>query len=557
MSKSLLDEEIEIPDISISDDEAVATPKPAVASFIKKTEVLSKENTTLKKKPLPVFSSTFLSRVPGEQSKIAMSKPSDISILTASHFNGITPLANTTKIDIHTKTSTITPPRQSSIKVSTEESEYKAVSRSKPQIQLKKPSLSFGILERTPQPLHKKSLDPCLNYNYFEWDEMSCYIDSLLFALLHKRQNGFVEQLLHLKTLPDNSHNGCMTKVIDEILKIYDFIHNDTTELISRMLCTTLRRILYDCSNMRTIGEHFFMGSQNDVNEFFNIIYDILDIPKNKHDKSIVFDEVSLYFDSKKIKTIQNYSKPHSESNPVLVESFLEYPTHRNDKMNPLILFNVLDGETEININIVQQEDGFMIQHNPTPISFNRATKDYPDIIDFIRTHNLIDMEIKKQMDSDSIIKLDEFLKGLDPKKQSTLYDELYKKYSSLLPKLNYTVSQITEIYEAPLDFLLIGIQREFHTGQFTDEGIPIYSKNNFPVRGLPDRITTNGGKVLELVSAITHSGSLGRGHYICYFKCGDNWYIMNDMTDQLTKYKRFDVNDTAIMREARLFVYM
>ena len=137
------------------------------------------------------------------------------------------------------------------------------------------------------------------------------------------------------------------------------------------------------------------------------------------------------------------------------------------------------------------------------------------------------------------------------------MYHTLYQKYSSILPKLNYTVSQITEIYEIPLDFLLIGIQREFFTGRFTDQRIPIYERNDYPVRGLPERIIVNGGKVLELVSAITHSGGLRSGHYICYFKCGDDWYIMDDQGSNLTKYKKFDVNERTIMENARLFVYM
>lgn len=48
----------------------------------------------------------------------------------------------------------------------------------------------------------------------------------------------------------------------------------------------------------------------------------------------------------------------------------------------------------------------------------------------------------------------------------------------------------------------------------------------------IPDElIKTSGGKILSLSSIIVHIGDANHGHYITYIKCGNKWYLYNDVS--------------------------
>jgi ubiquitin C-terminal hydrolase len=124
---------------------------------------------------------------------------------------------------------------------------------------------------------------------------------------------------------------------------------------------------------------------------------------------------------------------------------------------------------------------------------------------------------------------------------------EKHYKYRGDLPKLTFTRSAISKIYSNPINFFVISIARENNDG----------TKNELELINLPEHIKICG-KTLELVSAITHYGKhISTGHYVCYFKCGNHWYIMNNMHDNITQHTAFDIKNREIMSKCRLLIYM
>jgi ubiquitin C-terminal hydrolase len=119
--------------------------------------------------------------------------------------------------------------------------------------------------------------------------------------------------------------------------------------------------------------------------------------------------------------------------------------------------------------------------------------------------------------------------------------------YRDALPKLTFTKSTNTNVFKNPVNYFIISIVRE------TDN----FNRNTKFLENLPERIHSYG-KTLELVSAIVHYGANQlHGHYVCYFKCGSNWYIMDNTNENITNYAPFNIRNHEIMTRCRMLVYM
>ena len=392
--------------------------------------------------------------------------------------------------------------------------------------------------------------DPCKQFNFFKISNLSCYIDSLLFSLLHKLENNFVIDLkrsLQLE-LEHNSVENCKIRVITAIVSFYEQIH-DKTHSIKRTLSEPFRELLYECDPQRQTTEihrEFYTNSEQDPHDFFS---KILNIIENSQAECTVIKEYT-----------------HPIGTKELIETFGEYNTENKLKTyNSILIYSQSDKSEVIDIGFEQIDENIFKFTTPVEnVEFERATEDYPKIVEFIYNHNLIDSSvIEKFKESDPYL-LDFFKPDTDSLVRCALYELMCKKnimvfsqkenkeikhyiYNDDLPKLTFTRSTHSTIFNNPLNYFVISITRE------TDS----LHRNTMNLINLPERILSYG-KTLELVSAIVHYGvDQSHGHYVCYFKCGNNWYIMDNMQNNITQYATFDIRNPEIMTKCRMLVYM
>jgi hypothetical protein len=73
-----------------------------------------------------------------------------------------------------------------------------------------------------------------------------------------------------------------------------------------------------------------------------------------------------------------------------------------------------------------------------------------------------------------------------------------------------------------------------------------------------PDEQIRVKSRTLNLVSITIHLGGSGGGHYIAYIKCGDSWYLYNDVGfKSLVKIGAFNQLDEHILTDATDFLYI
>jgi len=391
------------------------------------------------------------------------------------------------------------------------------------------------------------SKDPCTQYNFFYIRNLSCYIDSLLFSLLHKFENNFILELKQkLELVP--KHNECKINVIKFIVSFYNQIHDKSQYKI--LNSGPFRELLYKCDlqrRTRVIPREFYTDSEQDPHDFFGKILNIIDNFQNK------------------ITILKNYTEPRG--NRDLIEKFGTYspPEVEHYAHNIVLIYTQSHTSTIIDIGF-EQIDGntFKFSTPSENVEFERATEDYPEIVDFIYEHNLIDSNLKEKIKTSHpglfVFFNDETTKNrryqlykLMRNEHTMIYSvEENKKiihytYRDDLPKLSFTKSTNTTVFKNPVNYFIISIVRE------TDS----LHRNTKFLENLPERIHSYG-KTLELVSAIVHYGANQlHGHYVCYFKCGSNWYIMDNTNENITNYAPFNIRNHEIMTRCRMLVYM
>ena len=391
--------------------------------------------------------------------------------------------------------------------------------------------------------------DPCTQYNFFNLNNFSCFIDSLLFGLLHKLENNFIIDLLKARELPDTSKENCRTTTIDAIVGLHRYIH-DKAQPIKKSVTSKFRELLYKCDTQREkfhIPKSVYTSTQQDPHDFIGKILNIINLPQFNYNETKI------------------YTRPTGD--PELVREFPEYKPERNINTNhSLLIYTITKGSSVIDIAFRQIDDNSFAFDTPEEITeFERADGEYPNIIEYIHKNNMIAENVKlniREHDPD----LAEFFNDekISQKKIISLYKDIYHahimvfsqesrkskphyKYRDDLPKLTYTRSAISKIYVEPINFFVISIARENSDG----------TKNKLELVNLPERIQI-AGKTLQLVSAVVHYGMhLSKGHYICYFKCGNHWYIMDNMLSDIRQYAPFDIKNREIMSQCRLLIYM
>lgn len=131
-----------------------------------------------------------------------------------------------------------------------------------------------------------------------------------------------------------------------------------------------------------------------------------------------------------------------------------------------------------------------------------------------------------------------------------------YKTHQELLSKVRYfnEIEKKTEyLFKKEIDpYLVISLSR------FGDGG----RKNRKPI-DFNDSIVIDGVK-LQLNAVIIHSGTtIEAGHYVCAFRCNNNWYLYNDIpSSTITKIgsfrdlQNYKLGITSCREDANIFIY-
>ena len=154
----------------------------------------------------------------------------------------------------------------------------------------------------------------------------------------------------------------------------------------------------------------------------------------------------------------------------------------------------------------------------------------------------------------------------------NTLTMSIPKYYWELDQKITVEVEERTirfigDVERLDEPFMPIDSQESFNTKQvefiFTNPEMLFIDIKRFAYDPYSDQFVKNNNPIeilyqigdLELVSIVVHSGkSLNSGHYICYYKCNSEWYLMDDLSGiskvvDITKEKR-------ILRDSTILIY-
>ena len=399
------------------------------------------------------------------------------------------------------------------------------------------------------KPTIKKG-DRCTQYNSFIIKENSCYIDSLLFSLLHKFENNFINDLQHIIISSGLSRESCKYRTVDRIIRFYHEIH-DKTQPIKKLDSKEFRELLFECDRQRLFSEipkSVYTETQQDPHDFLSKILHIIGLPECEY------------------SDIKTYSRPSGNSQ--LISNFRDYNPKEIiiNTYNSLLIYPASEESLVIDIGFRQIDDNTFAFITPEEdTEFERATWEYNDIVEFIHKHNLIDNDFKDKLREEDKRLLEFFKQDLEHTKLIELYKEIYNThimvysaklkhevehyiYRDDLPKLTYSRSVYSKVFKNPINYFFISIAREKND---------LKTKNNLHLINLPEKIQSYG-KTLELVSAVVHYGiNFHRGHYVCYFKCGSHWYAMDNSLHDITQYAPFDITNREIMSQCRLLIYM
>lgn len=274
----------------------------------------------------------------------------------------------------------------------------------------------------------------CKN-NFMDWENNSCYLDSLLVALFNKRDK-FIEKFLLKAPINDYGNRKLKelgARIKEELINIYKSISG--VDIKKKYTCANLRKLLNDYYGiLKTIAPKFkligrndnWTSSQNDVFELLEFLLKIFDV---------------------KLTT-----KLVDANNPPIMTNFV----------NMIPIDFIFDETNEVKISDI-----------------------YPS---FEVSYHLND--------------------------RNAFIDAYGRKQT--------TYNKKTEILKA--EKLLIRVPRVMGSMKLKTRIIPCPS------------LKFRDGSKLYLNSIIIHYGSSKGGHYICLFKCENNWYEYDDTSPDIIK---------------------
>jgi len=289
----------------------------------------------------------------------------------------------------------------------------------------------------------------------------SCYIDSALWAILYKRNNGIYNLINKFDTTNFNTNiSTCTTenlKIIQKnLISFYDNILQNSD--LSNYVTNILNKFT-EC-NITTNNDKWLSGQQ-DASQVLTQISKIFEVPDSIGNINFI--------------ATRNYVKPDGI---------------KFDKVTP------------------KQYQSMVIitctTENPEKIP---TKKDFTDDSDTINLYNLKNYTMTDAKTLNITGEIEKWIPS-----NGDVEDNSGIKQKVKSQQLNYTYS--TED-NSPIDSIILNISRFYHHGS---------KKTNYNVN-FPFKIGN-----LVLSSIIVHDGrTIEYGHYICYFRVGNDWFLMND----------------------------
>lgn len=308
---------------------------------------------------------------------------------------------------------------------------------------------------------------------------MSCYINSTLFALFHKKNNPFIQMLekspvnenLVLVNTQDQKCNN--NNIKQYLIEYYQKIHGETSKPFPT---DTIRSFLQDCVYYDAVrrtkyNTGFWTRQQQDNNDFLDKIINIFNFKKTNEG----FQKIEQII----------YTDPALPNQPDIFprEKLLdeEFPIYvlmtDTDKLN---IKDINDEEKNINGIIIQGHEEILTEANYATIEIH---------------DNSFLVYKKRQMNN------------------------IYNKPNMLIISTNRTS----------------GIRR-------VDAKYSSFVKSEIPI----DIPFTIGN--FYLYSIVVHHGvSLNGGHYTCYFRNRDRWYLMDDTNPNIVE---IDITNPHILND-------
>ena len=337
-------------------------------------------------------------------------------------------------------------------------------------------SLSSLSRQQVPSPSKhthppQSSLTP--NLKHAGWSAMSCYANSMLFALLNQKNNPLITEIRESPVkknivMERGGKSECSNERLKElIIEYYNMIHSESSR--ADFPIREIRNFLQNCTYetiIRGKGDHygnkFWTQQQLDTNEFLRILLNHFDL--KRHDKPFKLVELNIY---------SNPLDPADE------QSFVRR------RINPDVEIPMYDWN-------IMSSNRLTIENNGNNFTIIGPNEDL-DQANWARIEN-----------SD----------GTDSYYQSIRSNRLYENPNMLIITLNRT--------------LFISLEESVKL----DTRVHI----DFQINRL------------LLISIVVHQGSsLKGGHYICYFRIGNNWFENNDMAAIL---KPVDIMSQTIRNE-------
>jgi len=368
------------------------------------------------------------------------------------------------------------------------------------------------------EKLDLPSTKTCSDKNYFRNEYNSCYIDSLLFALLHVPNNNFVKHLKFEMQRKSHKLDKCENDVINNVIGLHDSIHYGSAHRINPEM---FRRVIRDC--IRKII-HSSISSSEPIDKFF------------REEK---------YNPDGKLKPEYSINNPSMRYRDYYIEdsnrTFMRTQQDVNEHL--AILFDL------VRVSDVATTNSIMILSNGR----------FPPVTS----------QIEKIRNS---VKLDQFTKNKGLSKVSPIYVlDLMSDVTLHTENMIFTISDISELDDENSvrvtcneigkcdDKTVVALyNHKINKTQYLDTPFLAIRVNRcgYDSNGMPtkhkhkiqwhDTMKTEKNGILSLSSIVVHHGnSCNGGHYVCIFKCADYWYVMDDTSNNLVQLGRTPYNDT------------
>ena len=372
----------------------------------------------------------------------------------------------------------------------------------------------------------------------------SCFIDSVLFALLYRNSKFINKYILNRNIDKLNISNPEVTTALkknqSELVRLYNWLHNIEQNQNTDKVCIPFRKAYSQVTLGKNSGVYHnsdFEHRMGDSSEFLFTIF-------NGFNVKTLTKEVVSYGKEKGGKLVE-FNRQKEATVPIILVSTKQTDTNYfKQREVSTDKFDVVSRMSEGNSNLLEGLETLVkLEKIKTLLTYlqkkTRIPKTEKDKMkERIRTIDPENVSMKDMLDVDKIYTdIKRSINVKETREVERLYDENEDLNIILIQlaelKQGYKreyIEKIDEVvYSGPVNYLVLGVDRSSSSYSSSRELVRDTTAFN-----IQESITTPLDTKLDLEFVVVYTNN--PKHYMCYFKSmeDDMWYLYNDLNNKL-----------------------